>query len=358
VNHQVRRTFVQRSMILRALRGFLEREGFIEVETPMLAREACGAAARPFVTHHNELKSDMFLRVAPELYLKRLIVGGLDRVFEIGKCFRNEGIDTTHNPEFTTVEIYQAYADYQDMISLCERLLKAVCLEVHGSTVVDVLTFGSVERQEPVKIDFGKSFKRYDFIGTLQQECGAQLPPPHKLEEPQSLATLKGLLTKAKVDHKGLKTAAQLLDKLSSVYIEPLCVQPSFITDYPLCMSPLAKQHRNIPGLSERFELFVLGKELANAYSELNDPREQRARFEHQIKMKTMGDDEAQDVDLSYCEALEYGMPPTAGYGLGIDRLCMLLLDQPSIREVQFFPTLRPQVTTLDEAVEQLVKKG
>lgn len=350
VSPNVRGVFEGRATILRTIRSFLDARSFLEVETPILAREASGAAARPFHTFHNDLKSTLTLRVAPELYLKRLIVGGLDRVYEVGKNFRNEGMDATHNPEFTSVELYQAYADYQDLIPLTEELLREVCIKVHGESSVQI---AGREGQEAVTLDFGSPFKQLDYVGSLELATGQSFPDPTELHTPDSLRFLRGVAEKQGVPVEGIAAAGPLLDKLLGALVEPECVQPTLIMHHPLCMSPLAKEHRSRPGLTERFELFVLRKELVNAYTELNDPREQRQRFEGQAVQKAGGDEEAMGVDASFVDALEFGLPPTAGWGIGVDRLCMTLLDAPSIRDVLLFPMLRLETDARPGARDQ-----
>jgi lysyl-tRNA synthetase, class II len=326
VNPEVRETFRTRTRIVAALRRFLDERDFLEVETPVLQPLYGGAAARPFTTHHNALDTKLYLRIADELYLKRLIVGGFERVYEIGKDFRNEGIDRSHNPEFTMLEFYQAFADYQDMMELVEDLLRSVVAEVTGKSRVEY-------RDE--ELEFGQPFRRLPFVPALSEELGAEVAT---LEDRELLRRAEAL------GEEGLKGAGRgrLLDKLFAALVEPHLQQPTFVVDYPVELSPLAKLKRGEPKLTERFELFVAGRELANAFSELNDPLDQRERFALQARLRESGDEETHPVDEDYLRAMEYGMPPTGGVGIGVDRLVMVLTDSPSIRDVILFPTLRP----------------
>lgn len=325
VHPEVREVFRTRSRIVTEIRRFLDGEDFLEVETPALQPLYGGAAARPFVTHHNALDQQMFLRIADELYLKRLIVGGFERVYEIAKDFRNEGVDRTHNPEFTMLEFYQAFADYTDMMTLIERLLVHVVEAVHGTNAV---TYQGHE------LSFAAPFARVRLMDELQKEMG---------EDAAALsdAELKDRCKTAGIPDLDGAGRGKLLDKLFEHHVQDRLIQPTFVTDYPVELSPLAKPHREHPGLTERFELFVAGQELANAFSELNDPLDQRARFEGQAGLRAGGDDEAHVIDEDYLRAMEYGMPPTGGLGMGIDRLVMMLTDQASIRDVILFPVLR-----------------
>ena len=307
------------------MREFLNKKGFLEVETPVLNTLAGGANARPFITHHNTLDIDMYLRIATELYLKRLIVGGFDRVYEIGRIFRNEGMDPKHNPEFTTIELYQAYADYHDMMDITEDLIK-YCAEQACGTLK--LTY----QGEELNLD-GK-WKRLTMQDAVKEYTGIDFNKPMK--------TILSECNKNGLELEKDTTWGNALYKVFDCFVEEKLYGPVFITDYPVEVSPLAKKKPGDERLTERFELFITGKELANAFSELNDPQDQRQRFEAQMKAKEKGDDEAQPYDEDFCTALEYGMPPTGGMGLGIDRLVMLLTDQYTIREVLLFPTMKP----------------
>ncbi len=326
-NEEARRIFLLRSKVIKELRNFLDKEGFLEVETPILQHIASGANAKPFITYHNYLEQNLYLRIAPELYLKRLIVGGFNKVYELGKNFRNEGVDTTHNPEFTMVEFYTAYWDYKDLMDFTERLLSHVLLSTVGSLK---LTYGGRE------LDFTPPYKRYRYFELLEEKTGK--------DKDFFLRDLEGLRKLAKeigVPKAETLTHAKLIDKVFDLLVEDELWGPCFVLDFPKILSPLAKSHREDPDLVERFELFVAGKELANAYTELNDPFEQRERFLQQLREKEMGDEEAMQMDEDFITALEYGMPPTAGEGIGIDRLVMVLADVDSIREVILFPALR-----------------
>lgn len=327
VSPDVRRVFETRSRIVRATREFLDERGFLEVETPILQPIYGGAAARPFTTHHNTLDVPLYLRIADELYLKRLIVGGFERVYEIGKDFRNEGMDRFHNPEFTMLEFYAAYLDYQGVMRLTEELLRFVVTEATGGM--------SVQFKE-MEIDFSQSFERLTMYESLEQVGGVKV---QDMSDEELRERVKALGV-ADTDGMG---RGKLIDELFGELVEPKLQQPTFITDYPREMSPLAKPKRGDAELTERFELIVAGKELCNAYSELNDPFDQRERFEAQGGLRDRGDDEAHMFDEDFVRALEYGMPPTGGFGMGIDRLVMILTDQPSIRDVILFPTMRPE---------------
>jgi len=327
VHPDVREVFRTRSRIITAIRSFMDGEGFLEVETPALQPLYGGASARPFVTRHNALDRTMYLRIADELYLKRLIVGGFERVYEIAKDFRNEGIDRTHNPEFTMLEFYQAFADYEDMMDLVERLTVRVADEALGSRS---LAFQGRD------ISLEPPFRRVRLLEALGEALGAD-----PLEIPEK--ELKDRAETLRLPELEGAGRGKLLDKLFEALVQDDLQQPTFLTDYPRELSPLAKPHREDPRLTERFELFIAGREVANAFSELNDPLDQRARFEEQAGLRARGDDEAQQLDEDYIRALEYGMPPTGGVGIGIDRLVMLLTDQASIRDVILFPVLRTE---------------
>ena len=327
VHPHVRDVFIKRTRIVSAMRRFLDARGYIEVETPILQPLYGGAFARPFITHHNALDMPLYLRIADELYLKRLIVGGLERVYEIGKDFRNEGIDRTHNPEFTMLEFYQAFADYEDMMRLVEEMFGEIVREVTGSNRV---VFQGTE------IDFSPPFQRMAFLDAIAERGGFD-------PATASDAELRDRLERLGVaDTEGM-SRVKMLDELFKELVERHITQPVFVIDHPRELSPLAKPKRGNPALVERFELVAMGRELANAFSELNDPIDQRERFEAQAALRAAGDEEAQTYDEDYVRALEYGMPPTGGVGIGVDRLVMLLTDQPSIRDVILFPTMRPE---------------
>ena len=338
VNNHVKETFVKRSKIMSSMRNFLNNHGYLEVETPILQPIPGGAAARPFITHHNTLDIPLYLRIANELYLKRLIVGGFEGVYEFAKDFRNEGMDRTHNPEFTQMEIYVAYKDYKWMMDFTEKMLETICLEVLGTTEVKI---------GEKTVSFKSPFKRITMLDSIKEHTGVDIS---KMNEPE----IREVCTNLGVEVDESMGKGKLIDEIFGEKCESNYIQPTFITDYPVEMSPLCKKHRNNPELTERFELMVNGKELANAYSELNDPIDQKERFEDQVKLAEKGDDEAMFIDLDFVRALEYGMPPTSGMGIGIDRLVMFLCNQPSIQEVLFFPQMKPEVWQNDEQKNNL----
>lgn len=327
VNPQVRETFIKRTKAVTSMRNFLTNKGYMEVETPILQAIPGGAAARPFITHHNALDIPLYLRIANELYLKRLIVGGFEGVYEFAKDFRNEGMDRTHNPEFTQMELYVAYKDYMWMMDMTEQMLRQIAEDVNGTSAV---VFGEHT------IDFGKDFDRLTIFGAIEKYTGIDVSQMSEDE-------LRKTAIKLGADVDENMGSGKLIDEIFGEKVEHLLIQPTFIMDYPISMSPLTKVHRNNPELTERFELIVNGKEIANCYSELNDPIDQRERFEEQVKLMARGDDEAMFIDEDFLTALEYGMPPTAGIGIGIDRLVMLLTNNVSIQEVLFFPQMRPE---------------
>ncbi|MCX6144323.1 MAG: lysine--tRNA ligase [Ignavibacteriales bacterium] len=327
VNPDVREVFTKRARIISAIRRFYDERGYLEVETPVLQPIYGGASARPFKSHHNALDVDLYLRIADELYLKRLIVGGFDGVYEISKDFRNEGMDRTHNPEFTMLELYVAFKDYHWMMELTEQMIFQVAMAVNGTPVA---TLGGRE------INFTPPWKRISMFAVIQEFTGKDLRGKTELE-------LRSIAKELHVDVEPSAGLGAIIDEIFGEKAEPYLIQPTFITDYPIEMSPLAKKHRSEAGLVERFEGIVNGHEICNAFSELNDPIDQRARFEEQMKLRARGDEEAQVLDEDYLRALEYGMPPTAGLGIGIDRLIMLLTNKDSIRDVIFFPQMKPE---------------
>lgn len=342
VNNGVKDTFLKRATILRTMRQVFDEAGFTEVETPILQQIAGGATARPFITHHNALNVDLYLRIATELYLKRLIVGGFEGVYEIGRNFRNEGMDRSHNPEFTCMELYVAYKDYNWMMTFTEQLLEKICMAVNGTT--DVKIGDNV-------VSFKAPYRRLPILDAIKEKTGFDCEGKSE-EEIRAFCKEKGM----EVDETMGK--GKLIDELFGEFCEGSFIQPTFITDYPVEMSPLTKMHRSKAGLTERFELMVNGKELANAYSELNDPIDQEERFVEQMKLADKGDDEAMVIDHDFLRALQYGMPPTSGIGIGIDRLAILMTGQPTIQEVLLFPTMKPEKKAPRDGVDKFVELG
>ena len=326
VNPDVRQTFITRTKIIKSIRSYLDERGFLEVETPVLSPIAGGANARPFITHHNALDIDMYLRIATELYLKRLVVGGLERVYELGRVFRNEGIDIRHNPEFTSIEIYQAYADYNDLMDVTEGIVRQAAIDACGSTKITY---------EGTEIDLS-SFRRVTMNDAVAEVTGKDFSKAQSVEEARAMADELGVPT------DGKNSIGEIMYEVFDEKVESTLIQPTFVTQYPTEVSPLAKRNKENPAFTDRFEAFVYGRELANGFSELNDPIDQEQRFIDQQKARENGDDEAHMMDHDYITALEYGLPPTGGLGIGIDRLVMFLTDSPSIRDVLLFPTMKP----------------
>ena len=342
VNDEVKGIFIKRTKIFQSMRNFFNSRGYLEVDTPVLQSIPGGAAARPFVTHHNALDIPLYLRIANELYLKRLIVGGFEGVYEFSRNFRNEGMDRTHNPEFTCMEIYVAYKDYRWMMQMTEQMIEHICQEVLGSTAIQVGEH---------TIEFKPPYRRLTMIDAIQEYGGVNIDGMDEAE-------LRKVCQDKGVEIDDTMGVGKLIDELFGTVAEPHLVQPTFIIDYPKAMSPLTKEHRDRSDLTERFELFVNGKELANAYSELNDPIDQRHRFEDQLRLSERGDDEAMYIDHDFLRALEFGMPPTSGMGIGMDRLVMLLTGQESIQEVLLFPQMRPEIQPKRDKEEAYVAVG
>jgi lysyl-tRNA synthetase class 2 len=328
VNPEVKEVFIKRSQIIKEIRNYLDDKGFLEVETPMMQPIPGGATARPFITHHNALDMDLYLRVAPELYLKRLLIGGLEKVYEINRSFRNEGISTRHNPEFTMLEIYQAYADYEDMMALTEELISRVVLKVNGSMQVEF---------EGQVIDFSTPWKRVQMLEAIKEHTGLDFNTITDDESARQSARALGL----EIDDQASR--GEVINEVFEARVEEHLIQPTFVYGHPVEISPLAKRNREHPELTDRFEVFIMQREIANAFSELNDPIDQKQRFVRQAAKRAGGDAEAHMMDEDYIAAMEYGMPPAGGLGIGIDRLVMLITGSPSIRDVILFPTLRPR---------------
>lgn len=326
INPEVKETFIKRSQIIAAIRRYLDQRGFLEVETPTLHHIAGGAAARPFITHHNALDMELYLRIAIELHLKRLIVGGLEKVYEIGRVYRNEGISTRHNPEFTMLELYEAYADFHDMMALTEKMVEHVALEVLGTTKI---TYGEYE------VNLATPWKRLSMVDAIKETVGIDFTAPMSDDEARALAQEHGVKIE---EHMGF---GHIVNEFFEQKVEHTLIQPTFIYGHPVAISPLAKKNADDPRFADRFELYIVGREHANAFTELNDPIDQKERFLAQLEERKRGNDEAHSMDEDFIEALEYGMPPTGGLGIGIDRLVMLLTNSPSIRDVLLFPTLR-----------------
>ena len=342
VNDGVKDTFLKRTTIIKTMRAVMDEAGYTEVETPILQSIAGGASARPFITHHNSLDIDLYMRIATELYLKRLIVGGFEGVYEIGKNFRNEGMDKSHNPEFTCMELYVQYKDYNWMMSFTEKMLERICIAVNGctETVIDGKT-----------ISFKAPYRRLPILEAIKEKTGYDL-------EGKSEEEIREVCKALNMEIDETMGKGKLIDEIFGEFCEGTFIQPTFITDYPVEMSPLTKMHRSKPGLTERFELMVNGKELANAYSELNDPIDQEERFKEQMRLADKGDDEAMIIDQDFLKALQYGMPPTSGIGIGIDRLTMLMTGNAFIQEVLFFPQMRPEKSAPKDGVAKYVELG
>ena len=342
VNEGVKETFLQRATVIRTMRRVLDEAGYTEVETPTLQSIAGGASARPFITHFNALDQDMYMRIATELYLKRLIVGGFEGVYEIGKNFRNEGMDRNHNPEFTCMELYVQYKDYNWMMSFTEKLLETICVAVNGSTEREI---------DGQMVSFKAPYRRLPILDAIKEKTGYDLSGMNE-------AAIREVCTKLGMETDETMGKGKLIDEIFGEFCEGSYIQPTFITDYPVEMSPLTKMHRSKPGLTERFELMVNGKELANAYSELNDPIDQEERFIEQMRLADKGDDEAMIIDQDFLRALQYGMPPTSGIGIGIDRLVMLMTGKTYIQEVLFFPQMRPEKKAPKSSVSEWAELG
>ena len=342
VNDGVKEKFLKRATVIKTMRAVLDEAGYTEVETPILQSIPGGASARPFITHHNSLDIDLYLRIATELYLKRLIVGGFEGVYEIGKNFRNEGMDRTHNPEFTCMELYVQYKDYNWMMSFTEKLLERICIAVNGCTETEI---------DGKTISFKAPYRRLPILEAIKEKTGYDL-------EGKSEDEIRQVCKELNMEIDDTMGKGKLIDEIFGEFCEGTFIQPTFITDYPVEMSPLTKMHRSKPGLTERFELMVNGKELANAYSELNDPIDQEERFKEQMRLADKGDDEAMIIDQDFLRGLQYGMPPTSGIGIGIDRLVMLMTGQTTIQEVLFFPQMRPEKVIKKDPAAKYMELG
>lgn len=348
MNNNVKKIFHRRNQVIDYLRTYLRNLDFTEVETPMMNMIPGGATARPFETYHNDLQMKLYMRIAPELYLKMLIVGGMERVFEVGKQFRNEGIDMTHNPEFTTCELYWAYADYNDLMKFTEDFLSSMVKTITGGYKIMYHPDQDNNPEKVIEIDFTPPFKRIPMMKGLEQALGMELPKGKELATEEAREFFDKLCVEKGVDCSAPRSTTRLIDKLAGEFLESQCQSPTFLIDHPQIMSPLAKWHRHEEGLTERFELFANFHELINAYTELNDPKVQLEAFMKQVDAKAGGDIEAQFLDEGFVQALEYGLPPTAGWGIGIDRLTMLLTDTNNIKEVLLFPAMKPDTQPAD----------
>ncbi|MDA3882040.1 MAG: lysine--tRNA ligase [Bacteroidales bacterium] len=343
VNPKVKDVFIKRTQIMNTMRSFFNEQGYLEVETPILQAIPGGATARPFITHHNALNMPLYLRIANELYLKRLIVGGFDGVYEFAKDFRNEGMDRTHNPEFTVMEIYVAYKDYHWMMNFTEEMIERIAHNLHGKTEIQLGNKNA--------IDFKRPFRRVTMYDAIHEYTGYDISGMTEIE-------LREVCDKLEIEHDPSMGKGKLIDEIFGEKCESHFIQPTFIIDYPVEMSPLCKKHRENPELTERFELMVNGKEICNAYSELNDPIDQYERFKDQLTLSEKGDDEAMFIDHDFVRALEYGMPPTSGMGIGIDRLCMIMTNTQSIQDVLFFPQMKPEVKAQKDSIEKYIEQG
>ncbi|KAK5113245.1 hypothetical protein LTR62_003581 [Meristemomyces frigidus] len=348
MNQSTRNTLLARSKIVKYIRNYFDSNGFFEMETPILMKNPGGATAKPFYTHHNDLNMNLALRIATELPLKQLVVGGLTKVYEVGRLFRNEGIDLTHNPEFTTCEYYEAFADVYDVMDRTEELVEGMVKHICGSLQTKFTT----QTGEEYSVDWSRPWKRVEMIPALEEACGEKFPPGDQLHTDETNEFLKRMLKKTGIECTPPLTNTRIIDKMVGEFIEEKCINPTYITGHPQVMSPLAKYHRELPGICERFEAFVCKKEIVNAYTELNDPFDQRLRFEEQARQKAQGDDEAQVLDEAFLTAMEYGLPPTGGWGMGIDRMVMFLTNNYSIKEVLTFPFMKDEAVSKPKAAE------
>lgn len=354
MNKSSRDTMLKRFRIVKYIRRYFEDAGFYEAETPVLQKSAGGATAQPFMTFHNDLKTNLALRIATELPLKQLVIGGINKIFELGRVFRNEGIDLTHNPEFTTCEYYEAYTDLSDTMNRTEELVEGLVKEITGGLQTQYTT----QTGEVYEVNWARPWKRIEMMPALEEACGEKFPPGDQLHTDETNQFLRRILKKVNVECPPPLTNARMIDKLVGEFIEEKCINPTMITGHPQMMSPLAKYHRDTPGLCERFEAFVCKKEIVNAYTELNNPFVQREHFEEQARQKAQGDDEAQPLDEDFLTAMEYGLPPTGGWGMGIDRIVMFLTNNYSIKEVLTFPMMKDQATEVQKKKEGDVVAG